>query len=602
MTLALLLTAVGGAWAQTQWESGDCTVTLNNGTLTVSGNGAMADYTQSDKRPWDGNRNDITSVVVESGVTSVGKNTFESFSNLTSVTLPEDFTAIGPYAFCNCSSLQSITIPSTVTSIGEGAFEGCSAMTSVTLPEGLTAINGMTFSDCSSLTSVTIPSTVTSIGTSAFKSCSSLTSITIPSTVTSIGDYAFMKSSAISDVNLYANPDNLTWGNTKMSFKDNKATQCHVLAEHLSTYQNNFSSVNVTFVGDLEPLPTPIEVTTNKAEGETTFTEAWFNMPANDATAEYELVRDMSIQMTATMGDGTDGLRYRVKKAQQGEGYEPADMNMMQVLALVAVNDGIEQKDLTLNEDYYCRIYKLDEQTQQPEGEGVELFDFDFAPGLYALKAFATDGSDYDGETALSNTFQLFQGYEITIPAGEYATFYKDENLYTEDEDAELYTITEVTATEAVLSDKIDVVAAGTPMLIFNKGTEANTFLLIPTTEQADEVTAATQFVGTLVATTIPASATGADNYALNGYAFVWVKDAIAIGANKCWLQIGDQPAAARAMTRSIVGGGDTTGIDAIENITIDNEGWYDLQGRKLQAKPNRKGIYIHNGRKVVVH
>ena len=276
--------------------SGDCTVTLNNGTLTVSGNGAMADYTQSSYRPWDGNRNDITSVVVESGVTSVRRNAFESFTNLTSVTLPEGLTAIGLYAFSNCSNLQSITIPSTVTSIGDGAFDGCSAMTSVTLPEGLTAIGGM-----------------------AFGSCSSLTSITIPSTVTSIGDYAFMKSSDISDVNLYANPDNLTWGNTKMNFMQNKATQCHVLAEHLSTYQNNFSSVNVTFVGDLQPLAPPIKVTTNAAEGETTFTEASFNMPAFDATAEYELVRDMSVQMTAKMGDGTvEQPRFRVQHGQRG--------------------------------------------------------------------------------------------------------------------------------------------------------------------------------------------------------------------------------------------------------------------------------------------
>ena len=74
--LVLLLTATTGAWAQTQWESGDCTVTLNNGTLTVSGNGAMADYIQSDNRPWDGNKGDITSVVVESGVTSVGMAAF----------------------------------------------------------------------------------------------------------------------------------------------------------------------------------------------------------------------------------------------------------------------------------------------------------------------------------------------------------------------------------------------------------------------------------------------------------------------------------------------------------------------------------------------
>ena len=601
MTLALLLTAVTGAWAQTQWESGDCTVTLNNGTLTVSGNGAMADYTQSDNRPWDGNRNDITSVVVESGVTSVGKNAFESFTNLTSVTLPEGLTAIGPYAFSNCSSLQSITIPSTVTSIGEGAFDGCSAMTSVTLPEGLTAIGAMTFSSCSSLTSITIPSTVTSIGDMAFKSCSSLTSITIPSTVTSIGNYAFMKSSAISDVNLYANPDNLTWGNTKMSFKENKATQCHVLAEHLSAYQNNFSSVNVTFVGDLEPLATPIEVTTNAAEEGGTFTEASFTMPAFDATAEYELVRDMSVQMTATMGDGTDGVRYRVKKASRiPVGYEPADMNMMQVLALVAVNDGIEQKDLTLNQDYFCRIYKLDEQTLQPEGDGVELADFDFAPGLYALKAFAMDGSNYDGETALSNTFKLFQGYEVVVPAKEFITYYKDEPLRVEDEAAELYTVSSVNGDQAVLSDKSDAMPSNTPMLVYNKSNETKVILLIPCNEPDLAITVAPEFQGTLTGTTIAASTENQTNYAFNGKAFVFVKNDLAIGANKAYLSVttGGQ---LHAPALSIVFGGDTTSIANTNLTNLTNDAWYDLNGRKLNAKPSTKGVYIKNGKKVVV-
>ena len=596
MTLALLLTAVGGAWAQTQWESGDCTVTLNNGTLTVSGNGAMADYTQSDKRPWDGNRNDITSVVVESGVTSVGKNTFESFSNLTSVTLPEDFTAIGPYAFCNCSSLQSITIPSTVTSIGEGAFEGCSAMTSVTLPEGLTAINGMTFSDCSSLTSITIPSTVTSIGTSAFKSCSSLTSITIPSMVTSIGDYAFMKSSAISDVNLYANPDNLTWGNTKMSFKENKATQCHVLAEHLSAYQNNFSSVNVTFVGDLQPLPTPIKVTINDNKS-----EASFKMPQYDVTATYTIKRDISVDVTATMGDGTNGVRYRVKKSEQVPGkYEPAELNMLQVLALVEVYDDIEQKALTLNQDYYCRIYKLDEQTQKPEGDGVELYDFDFAPGLYALKAFATDDSDYAGETDLSNTFQLFQGYQVEVAAKEFITYYKDEPLYADTEtsaDAELYTISSVNADQATLSAAIETAPSRTPLLIFNNSDEAKTFLLIPANEEPDlQLTVAPEFVGTLEATTIAASTDDQTNYALNGKAFVFVKNDLPVGANKAWLSVNTGVPSARI---TIVFE-DATKI-ANTNITnITNGEWYTIDGRKVNA-PSKKGIYIMNGKKVVV-
>ena len=410
-----------------------------------------------------------------------------------------------------------------------------------------------------------------------------------------------MKSSAISDVNLYANPDNLTWGNTKMSFKENKATQCHVLAEHLSTYQNKFSSVNVTFVGDLQPLATPIEVTTNKAEGETIFTEASFEMPGNDVTVNYELVRDMSYNVAFS------GVPTRARLAKDGNGkFHFADGLTFQLLDNI---DAANPKDITSAEGITFMVgeveavvfegntfYQLNKQTLVP------LADFlaDAHLGNYAICAVASTG-EYDGSFT-SGRIELFQGYEVTVPAGEYATYYKDENLYTEDEDAVLYTIANVTATEAQLSDAIKVAPAETPLLVYNKSEQDKTFLLIPTTENADEVTPAKEFKGSITSGELPASSSTADYYALNGKAFVWVKYTIEIGANKCWLQISSQPAAARAMTRSIVGGNGTTGIDAIENVTIDNEGWYDLQGRKLQSAPNRKGIYIHNGRKVVVH
>ena len=351
------------------------------------------------------------------------------------------------------------------------------------------------------------------------------------------------------------------------------------------------------------PTAPAVEVTTNAEEGETTFTKATFAMPAYDATADYELVRDMSIQMTAQVGDGTqEQPRYRVKKDGNNK-FIPADMEITAVPALFTVIDGIENnKVLTQTQDYTVQIYAIDAEGQ-PTGDPMTFATFTFEPGIYAVKAVAAQGSDYDGETALSNTFKLFQGYEVTVPAGEYITYYKDEALYVENENAQLYTISSVTESEAVLSDAITVAPANTPLLVYNKSqTETLTFLLIPTTDKTpDNVTAATQFVGTLEATTIPASTTGDDNYALNGYAFVWVKTAIEVGANKCWLHIASQPAGARGNTRSITGGNGTTGIDAIENVTIDNEGWYDLQGRKLQAKPNRGGIYIHNGKKVVV-
>ena len=188
----------------------------------------------------------------------------------------------------------------------------------------------------------------------------------------------------------------------------------------------------------------------------------------------------------------------------------------------------------------------------------------------------------------------------MTVGAGEYATFYKDENLYTEDEDAELYTISSVSDTEAVLSDKLAMVAANTPMLVYNKGTEAKTFILLPSLkEDADEVTVAREFRGTLAEKEMPASSTTVDYYVCTGKAFEWVRDAGVIAANKCWLQIGDQPAAARAMTRSIVGGGNTTNMDDVR-WQMEDGNYYDLQGRKV-AKPTRGGIYIHNGKKVIL-
>ena len=163
---------------------------LKKGVLTISGTGAMQNWNYPSS-PWHEFYDDIQSVVIEDGVTSIGKYAFSGCSGLTSVTISNSVTSIGENAFRDCSGLTSVTIPNSVTSIGKDAFYGCNGLTSVTISNSVTSIGNDAFYGCSGLTSVTIPNSVTSIGGYAFEGCTGLTSVTIPNSVTSIGDYAF---------------------------------------------------------------------------------------------------------------------------------------------------------------------------------------------------------------------------------------------------------------------------------------------------------------------------------------------------------------------------------------------------------------------------
>ena len=85
------------------------------------------------------------------------------------------------------------------------------------------------------------------------------------------------------------------------------------------------------------------------------------------------------------------------------------------------------------------------------------------------------------------------------------------------------------------------------------------------------------------------------DYYVLNGDAFVWVKNPGTIAANRCWLQFQKDNAA--RMIKIVFN--DPTSIHNSQ-FTIDNGDWFDLNGRKI-AKPTKKGVYIKDGKKVVV-
>jgi hypothetical protein len=113
-----------------QQLTGTLTWTLDSGTLTISGTGAMPDYPSS-YSPWYKRGNNITTVNIQDGVTTIGDNAFAGCSSLTSISIPDSVATIGGAAFSDCTSLTSITIPNSVTTIGECAFCRCNSLRDV---------------------------------------------------------------------------------------------------------------------------------------------------------------------------------------------------------------------------------------------------------------------------------------------------------------------------------------------------------------------------------------------------------------------------------------------------------------------------------------
>ena len=186
----------------------------------------------------------LTSVTISDGVTSILSRAFANCANLTSVSIPDSVTFIGNYAFSNCSNLTGITIPDSITSIGDSVFFYCISLTSVTIPNSVTSIGTNPFSGCSQLqitqispdhpvlatidgvlfekttktlicypvaldaAEYAIPEGILSIGDAAFLGCKNLNGIFIPDSILSIGDSAFLGCDNLTSVTI---PDSVTF-------------------------------------------------------------------------------------------------------------------------------------------------------------------------------------------------------------------------------------------------------------------------------------------------------------------------------------------------------------------------------------------------------
>ena len=174
------------------------------GVLSIEGSGSMEYYGFQDA-PWFSYAEDITTIILPDGLTSIPGYAFQN-CRITSIVIPETVTSISVYAFGGCAELiyneyggakylgsydnpyfvlmQATDLNITACDISENtkliagnAFGGCENLTTISIPDSVASIGEYAFRDCGNLSSVYMGSGVTYMGTDAFYCCYNLQSV-----------------------------------------------------------------------------------------------------------------------------------------------------------------------------------------------------------------------------------------------------------------------------------------------------------------------------------------------------------------------------------------------------------------------------------------
>ena len=463
--------------------------------LFISGTGEMADYIYLNTRPWHNYSENIKTIVIENGVTSIGECAFCECNGLTSISIPASVTSIGAEAFNGCSKLTTVSIPASVTSIGNYAFGYCSALTSIEIPASVTTIGEEAFNN-TALTSIEIPASVTSIGNGVFNDCEKLTSITV----------------AEGNANYSNDTNGALFNKDKTTLikypKGNNADSYEIPASVTSICEKAFADCE-----DLETVTLPDNVTSIGDDA--------FN---NTALTSIEIPASVT-----SIGKGA--------------------FHLCSSLASVKLNS-----NPTIGEEAF-----------------------------------------------FYNTTVTMNLAAAEVDGAKWTTFYNNYGNFQTDENTEVYKGA-VSGSELVLtaiSDKI--VNAGNAVILKSTGNPVMTLTATNSSDtQANDLkglsvrTLASDVKTNYSANTIYVMGNKSNKFGFHKYTGAYMP------ANKAFLALGSGSSAPLRMV--IDDDEETTGVasmaDGIDNMS---DVWYTLDGRKLNSKPTTKGLYIVNGKKVMI-
>ncbi|MBQ9707573.1 MAG: leucine-rich repeat domain-containing protein [Firmicutes bacterium] len=178
----------------------------DSGTMIISGNGEIEprEFISYSYRY----ASNITSLIIEDGITKIGKEAFSSCRNIRTVEIADSVASIGEEAFRGCTGLELLKLPAGLKSVGKSCFALCESLREVEIPDKVMTLGESTFDSCPSLEKVKLPSGITEIESNMFIRCTKLSEVVIPGNVIRIGTDAFKYCYSLDSIDL---PDSVEY-------------------------------------------------------------------------------------------------------------------------------------------------------------------------------------------------------------------------------------------------------------------------------------------------------------------------------------------------------------------------------------------------------
>ncbi len=530
------------------------------------------------------------------GLTNISEYAFHGCEKLESIVIPNSVARIDSHAFAHCISLASVVIPNSVTELGEAAFEGCNGLTSIGISNSITSINNYVFKDCSCLTSVSIPANITSIGYESFGMCDNLTSVIVKrETPASIDETSFANRR---NATLYV-PNGCKSAYKAASYwKDFKiikdGNDVDVVGISLNQTSLSFNAVNQT--ATLMATVTPSNATNKEVTWASSNTSVATVSNAGVVTSK----GNGTATITATTTDGTNlsatcevtvllpVLATGISLNQISLSFNAA--NQTATLIATVVPSNASNKDVTWTSS------NTSVATVSSTGVVTSL-----ANGTAIITAKTTDGTNL---SAICSVIVLIN-HNITISDVGYATFFDSKYDWILPSGLSAQVVTGV-SNNKLTYEKIyeEIVPKGTAVMLVG---QQGTYTLTATANMKS-------YTGTnLLHGSDEATMTTGDGYHYklsygktgttwdNIFGWYWgAQDGapFQIEGHKAWLVV-PTSASIRAYGYSL-DDDDATGITDMEFSDENHDIYYDIQGRRISTPANR-GIYIKNGKKVVI-